>query len=141
MLETANSVHPQNRTAANIYLALAPMWNIEPLLRSTRDHAGTTAPELKRLTEDYTDMEQTRIEKNLESVSYRIDASATVALITRSNILERVSWSKICRSRPDNLLLTTFPPSVHISAYISHTPEASPRPEARLQECPRPQGV
>jgi len=70
-------------------------WNfsrIELLLRNTTPVAeGTyTEPEMTKLVEEFSKVEEARLEHHLELISYNIDSAATVALLSGPSRIERV---------------------------------------------------
>lgn len=93
MFGLVDKVLPSNRRIVDDYLSHFSFWRIDLLLRSTHStsHSGQTDHELVRVTEAYTAAEEERLSRNLESVAFEIDTSATVALITGPGRIERVS--------------------------------------------------
>ncbi|KAK0213335.1 hypothetical protein DFS33DRAFT_1249993, partial [Desarmillaria ectypa] len=84
-------VLPANREAVALYLQHDAIYQVDKLLQSTRDipsHALESS-ELRRLTEAYTQSEETRMMRNLEDVLYDIDARSTVSLIAGPGRIER----------------------------------------------------
>jgi len=90
---TLNFVLPSNRRAVDEYLFHPSFWRIELLLRSTRSVNPKILqdPDLVRITESYSRMEEERLERNLADVEYELDTPATVSLVTGEGRIERVS--------------------------------------------------
>ncbi|KAK0505331.1 hypothetical protein EDD18DRAFT_1060761, partial [Armillaria luteobubalina] len=91
MYSTFPNVLPANRGAAVDYLQHDAIYQVDKLLRSTRDLPSNALEisELRRLTEAYTQSEEARLQRNLADVSYDIDAKPTVSLITGPGRIER----------------------------------------------------
>ncbi|EAU90989.2 hypothetical protein CC1G_02376 [Coprinopsis cinerea okayama7 len=91
MFEVLEHVLPSNRRAIDEYLFHPSFWRIELLLRSTRSISSTimSDPDLARVTEAYSSMEEERIEGNLREVGYELDTPATVSLVTGEGRIER----------------------------------------------------
>ncbi|KAK0475513.1 hypothetical protein IW261DRAFT_1340555, partial [Armillaria novae-zelandiae] len=91
MYSTFPNVLPANREATCDYLQHDSIYQVDRLLRSTRDLPSNAREisELRRLTEAYTQSEEARLQRNLADVSYDIDAKSTVSLITGPGRIER----------------------------------------------------
>ncbi|KAF9462351.1 hypothetical protein BDZ94DRAFT_1322722 [Collybia nuda] len=91
MFGTLEHVLPSNRRAVDEYLFHTSFWRIELLLRSTRsvNPKILSDPELVKITENYTNFEEERLDRNLQDVAYELDTSTTVSLITGEGRIER----------------------------------------------------
>lgn len=91
MSQWINDVLPLNRNAIDEYFGHWVFVRLELLLRSTQTSKDWRDPNLKKLTTWYTDLEEDRLDQNLQFFGYQIDAEDTVALITGPGRVERVS--------------------------------------------------
>ncbi|PBK70525.1 hypothetical protein ARMSODRAFT_1035308 [Armillaria solidipes] len=92
MYDTFPKVLPANREAVARYLQHRVIYKVDRLLRSTRDVSSNAldSSELRRLTEEYTNIEEARLGANLEDVRYEIDGRSTVSIITGPGRIERI---------------------------------------------------
>ncbi|SJK96921.1 uncharacterized protein ARMOST_00170 [Armillaria ostoyae] len=91
MYTTFPHVLSANREATAQYLQHDAIYQVDRLLRSTRDIPSNAleSSELRRLTEAYTQSEEARLMRNLADVLYDIDTKSTVSLITGPGRIER----------------------------------------------------
>ncbi|THV00737.1 hypothetical protein K435DRAFT_718738 [Dendrothele bispora CBS 962.96] len=84
-------VLPANRRSILEYLCHYSFTRIDFLLRSTRKPESTVTEDhaLRKLMEVYTETEEDRLEKGLETFGYEIDTADTVELITGPGRIER----------------------------------------------------
>ncbi|KAG6906642.1 hypothetical protein DXG01_012817 [Tephrocybe rancida] len=84
-------VRPDNRMALDTHLDKPKLYQLELLLRSTKPISEGTviAPELANLRDEFNTEEEERIRDNLEKISYTIDSTATVSLVTGPGRIER----------------------------------------------------
>ncbi|TFK17049.1 hypothetical protein FA15DRAFT_676340, partial [Coprinopsis marcescibilis] len=97
IFQVLEHVLPSNRRAIDEYLFHPSFWRIELLLRSTRSISSSIMndPDLARVTNAYSSMEEERIESNLKDVAYELDTPATVALVTGEGRIERYIYPLI----------------------------------------------
>lgn len=91
MLEWIEDVHPLNRKSMDEYFGHWNFNRIELILRSTEACSEEGDPDLIKLTKSYTATEEERLDLNLQTFNYQVDAQSTVALITGPGRVERVS--------------------------------------------------
>jgi len=95
MFQILEHVLPSNRRTVDEYLSHPSFWRLELILRSTRSVNPKILedPDLVRITEAFGAAEEERLESNLQNVSYELDTSATVSLVTGEGRIERVRVS------------------------------------------------
>jgi len=93
MFQMLEHVLPANRGIIDAYLAHDSFWRIELLLRSTRSIKANIAydRDLARITDSYAKSEEERLNEKLEMISYELDSTTTVSLITGGGRIEQVS--------------------------------------------------
>ncbi|CAA7260803.1 unnamed protein product [Cyclocybe aegerita] len=91
MFQTLEHILPSNRRVVDEYLFHPSFWHIELLLRSTQSSSSKilSDPDLARITEMYTVVEEERLDMTLQDVNYELDTTATVSLITGEGRIER----------------------------------------------------
>ncbi|KAF9009703.1 hypothetical protein BDQ17DRAFT_1348671 [Cyathus striatus] len=98
MFKLLQKARPDNQRILDIYLDSFTFFQLESLLRSTRtttESGITVVPELAKLTEEFTLTEEKKLTENLESISYIIDSTATVSLLTGPGRIERYIYPLI----------------------------------------------
>ena len=110
MFHTLEHVLPSNRRAVDEYLFHPSFWRIELLLRSTRsvNPKVLSDTDLARVTEVYTMAEEERLDSSLQDVSYELDTTATVQLITGEGRIERVSFAPHSSRLSTNISYSIF---------------------------------
>ncbi|KAG6876067.1 hypothetical protein C0992_001085 [Termitomyces sp. T32_za158] len=90
-------VRLENRQALDAHLYGTEFHNIELLLRSTRTLGRETVlpQELETLRDQYTCQEERRIHADLQKITYTIDSSTTVSLVTGQGRIERYIYPLI----------------------------------------------
>ncbi|KAF9557962.1 hypothetical protein CPC08DRAFT_709992 [Agrocybe pediades] len=93
MFNTARDVLALNRQWVEEYFLSLGFLKVELLLRSLRpvnnQAQGLQDSQLTRITKEYTEAEEKRIESNLKTVAYELDTPATVPLVTGEGRIER----------------------------------------------------
>ncbi|PBK97460.1 hypothetical protein ARMGADRAFT_639756 [Armillaria gallica] len=95
LLSTMYNIYPRvlpgNRNAVITYLQHETIYQVDKLLLSTHNVSPNPFGSIKlwNLTEEFTESEEKRIQKNLEAISFDIDAISTVSLITGPGRIER----------------------------------------------------
>lgn len=85
MLDMLSQLLPENRYCADRYLTT--VWPIAVTLTMSLDRDYSY---LQGRFQEYVDIEEERIQKNLEAVHYRIDAVDTLYLMVGSGRIEKV---------------------------------------------------
>jgi hypothetical protein len=88
-------VLPANRNYAENYYGGKCIDKIELLLRSTRSAPAVISddPDLHRLSQEFMQAEEKKLEARLATLLYQVDDSMAVALLTRRHRIERVGLS------------------------------------------------
>ncbi|KAF4621020.1 hypothetical protein D9613_000104 [Agrocybe pediades] len=92
MYSTARTVLPPNRQWVAEYFMYSSFDQVELMLRSTlpiNNYQGLQDPDLSRITKEYTEAEEKRIESNLKAVAHELDTPTTVHLVTGEGRIER----------------------------------------------------
>ncbi|KAG6853344.1 hypothetical protein C0991_005075 [Blastosporella zonata] len=83
-------VRPDNLKFLDFHLQDGKFYRLELLLRSTKAMPeGLIVPELAKLRDEFCAEEERRIHDNLQKISYTIDSTATVSLVTGPGRIER----------------------------------------------------
>jgi hypothetical protein len=82
---------PSNRTIVDLYLEHPTLRILDLLLHSVRPFTGNIDSSLLQKIQGYVEREEAKMERNLESVRFEIDAPDTLALIVGEGHIERVS--------------------------------------------------
>ncbi|KAK0466691.1 hypothetical protein IW261DRAFT_1683432, partial [Armillaria novae-zelandiae] len=91
MYDAFPSVLPANREAVATYLQDQVIYRVDTLLQSTRDVSSSSFEsnlQLRKLTEEYTKLEESRIGATLADFQYEIDGRLTVSSITGPGRIE-----------------------------------------------------
>ncbi|KAF8069331.1 hypothetical protein FPV67DRAFT_1492030 [Lyophyllum atratum] len=91
-------VRPDNRRMLDAYLDKPVLYRLELLLRSTKTvtSEGTLiTAELAQLRDEFCEVEEKRIDDNMEKIGYNIDSTDTVSLLTGSGRIERYIYPVI----------------------------------------------
>ena len=87
MIRLSSEVLPENRMAVNNYID--EVWKrVSPFVRSIEREEGTE--ELESKFKSYVDSEESRLQRNLEDISYRVDSPATVRVVAGEGRFETV---------------------------------------------------
>ncbi|KAG6815780.1 hypothetical protein H0H87_011399, partial [Tephrocybe sp. NHM501043] len=84
-------IRPDNLRALYSHLQKPKLYRLKPLLRSTKmvPDGMIIVPELAKLRDEFVADEERRHQKNREKISYTIDLTATVSLLTGPGHIER----------------------------------------------------
>ncbi|KAJ7844819.1 hypothetical protein B0H13DRAFT_2410877, partial [Mycena leptocephala] len=91
-------VLPANRNYAENYYGGECIDKIELLLRSTRSAPAAISddPDLHRLSQEFMQAEEKKLEARLATLLYQVDDSMAVALLTRRHRIERYVYPLLC---------------------------------------------
>lgn len=106
MIRLSDEVLPENREQVNNYLCYTWM-EVTTFVRSFRWERGTE--DLATKFQSYVDVEEARLQTNLEDIKYDIDSGDVVRLISGNGRIETVFLGSFCISTRLTPKQTLFP--------------------------------
>ncbi|THU88449.1 hypothetical protein K435DRAFT_917088 [Dendrothele bispora CBS 962.96] len=92
ILIQVEKLKPANRAYADMYINDWAMNRVDALLRSLQEVNSvpdTNDAQLRKFSQEYTEMEEQRLKENLEAFNYEIDEAKTISYITGPGRVER----------------------------------------------------
>lgn len=90
MYESSQKSHPTNRNYVCYYLDFYYFRSIEGILRSIKPLEAPKEPRLLELVKSMSEIQEKRLSRNLEEISYVIDSQSVVSLVGGSSRPETV---------------------------------------------------